>query len=261
MPQFDDIDEAAGELRINGYTILNSGFSSSFLDSLKNGLDNVYAEQIKELGCESALLSINDADIARCMFAYDSNYLNVATTEPLMELARRFIGSQLVLMMQNGILNRPDRENYQAKWHRDLNYEHWTSSKPLAINALLCLDDFTFENGATYVLPGTQHVAPFPTDAFARKHERQIAAPAGSFLILDAMMFHRAGINRSGSVRRAVNHVIGLPFMAQQVDLPSALARRGMPEPTDPGIRNYLGYRWSPAADALDWRARRLPNK
>jgi ectoine hydroxylase-related dioxygenase (phytanoyl-CoA dioxygenase family) len=76
---------------------------------------------------------------------------------------------------------------------------------------------------------------------------------------MDAMMFHRAGINRSKKVRRAVNHVIGLPFLAQQIDIPSAMARRGQPVPADPAIRNYLGYRWSPAADAVQWRSRRLP--
>lgn len=259
LPQTDAISEAVAELRVNGYTALSSGFTSDFIDSLKVGLDRTYKKQINEIGSELDLQSINDADIARCMLSYEPDYLKVATNDVLMKLASRFIGSEFVLMMQNGIINRPDRENYQAKWHRDLNYQHWTSSKPLAINALLCIDEFTFENGATFVLPGTQHVAQFPTDAFARKHEKQIAVSAGCFIILDAMVFHRAGINLSNKVRRAVNHVIGLPFMAQQVDLPSALARGGQLEPTDLHIRKYLGYRWSPAPTALDWRQRRLP--
>lgn len=259
LPQADAIDEAVAELRINGVTTLASGLSADFIEVLRRGLDEVYTVQVAEMGGEEKLLSMNDADIARCMLSYDPNFLTAATAPTLLELTRRFIGPQFVLLMQNGILNRPERENYQAKWHRDLSYQHWTSSKPLAMNALLCLDGFTLENGATHVLAGTQHVASFPTDAFARAHERQITAPAGSFLIMDAMMFHRAGINRSKKVRRAINHVIGLPFMAQQVDIPSAMARRGQPVPADPAIRNYLGCRWSPASDAIEWRSRRLP--
>jgi ectoine hydroxylase-related dioxygenase (phytanoyl-CoA dioxygenase family) len=191
------------------------------------------------------------------MLAYEPDFLEVATTAPLMEFTRRALGPEFVLMMQNGIINRPDRENYQAKWHRDLNYQHWTSSRTLAINALLCIDDFTSENGATYVLPGTQHVAEFPTERFTRKFEKQIEAPAGSYLILDAMLYHRAGINETANVRRAVNHVIGLPFMAQQIDLPSALAGKGIHPPENPVIKKYLGYRWSPASDVTDWRNRR----
>ncbi|GGP18186.1 phytanoyl-CoA dioxygenase family protein [Silvimonas iriomotensis] len=258
LEQADQIDEAIAELRINGYTTLASGFSAEFIESLKAGLDRAYAKQIAEIGTESDLLKINDADIARCMLSYEPDFLTVATAAPLMELTRRFLGPEFVLMMQNGIINRPDRENYQARWHRDLNYQHWTSSKPMAMNALLCIDEFTFENGATFVLPGTHHVAPFPTDAFARKFEKQLAVPAGSFLILDAMVFHRAGINQSAHVRRAVNHVIGLPFMAQQIDIPSAMSRTGAAVPDDPAIRKYLNFRWAPAADAIEWRQRRI---
>jgi ectoine hydroxylase-related dioxygenase (phytanoyl-CoA dioxygenase family) len=258
LSQNDAIDEAMAELCINGYTVLPSGFSPNFIESLKDGLDRAYAKQVAEIGSETDLRAINDEDIARCMLTYEANYLDVATAPPLMALAKRYLGPEFVLMMQNGIINRPDRENYQARWHRDLNYQHWTSSKPISINALLCIDEFTAENGATFVLPGTHHVAPFPTDAFIHKHQKQLSAPAGSFVVLDAMVFHRAGINQSRGVRRAVNHVIGLPFMAQQVDIPRAIARGDRPEPTDPQVRKYLGYRWAPAADAIDWRQRRL---
>ncbi|MDR6383862.1 phytanoyl-CoA dioxygenase family protein [Paraburkholderia caribensis] len=254
----DATDEAIAELRVNGYTVLDSGLSPDFVESLREGLERAYARQIEEIGNEEMLRAMNDADIARCMLAYETDFLTVATTAPLLEFAKRALGPEFVLLMQNGILNRPDRENYQARWHRDLNYQHWTSSKTLAINALLCIDPFTIQNGATYVLPGTHHVAQFPTDAFASKFETQIEAPAGSYLILDAMLYHRAGINQSKNVRRAVNHVIGLPFMAQQIDLPAAMASKGIAPPKDPAIAKYLGYRWSPASDVAAWRSRRI---
>jgi ectoine hydroxylase-related dioxygenase (phytanoyl-CoA dioxygenase family) len=253
----DATDEAIAELRVNGYTVIPSALPAEFVRDLGLALDRAYARQVGEIGGESVLHAMHDADIARCMLAYAPEFLEVATAPPLMKLAARMLGNEFLLLMQNGIINRPERENYQAKWHRDLNYQHWTSSKALAINALLCIDDFTLENGATFVLPGTHHVPEFPTAGFARRFERQIQAPAGSFLILDAMLFHRAGVNRTNRVRRAVNHVIGRPFMAQQIDLPSALQRAGIGPPDDPAVKKYLGYRWSPARDATEWRARR----
>lgn len=258
LRQDDFIDELVAELLVNGCTVLPSGFPSEFVESLKESLDSVYEQQVSEIGSEVDLASINDADIVRCALSYDPDFLKVATAEPLLELCRRFLGPEFILLMQNGIINRADRENFQAKWHRDLNYQHWTSSKPLAINALFCVDDFTTVNGATFVLPGTHHVAEFPTNTFASKFETQLTVPAGSYLVLDAMVFHRAGINRSGAARRAINHVIGVPFMAQQVDIPSALARGGRTPPDDPQTRKFLNYLWSPAADAVSWRRRRL---
>jgi ectoine hydroxylase-related dioxygenase (phytanoyl-CoA dioxygenase family) len=255
----DIIDEHLAELRVNGYTVLRTGATAAQLADLGDRLDTVYASQCEEMGGEHVLRSIYDSDVARCMLAYDEAFLRLATDPTLLQLAQRVFGSEYVLTQQNGILNRPERDNYQAKWHRDLSYQHWTSTKPLAINALYCIDEFTADNGATFVLPGTHHVEAFPTDKFVSKFELQLTAPAGSYLILDAMLFHRAGINRSKSVRRAVNHLIGLPFMAQQIDFPSAIARAGKLNVKDENTRKYLGYRWSPAADAADWRSRRLP--
>lgn len=253
----DPTDEAVAELRINGCTVIPSGLPAEFVRQLGPALDRAYAQQVEEIGGESALHAMHDADIARCMLAYAPEFLAAATAPPLMKLAARILGGEFVLLMQNGICNRPERDNYQAKWHRDLNYQHWTSSKALAINALLCIDDFTCDNGATFVLPGTHHVAEFPGAAFAHRFGRQVQAPAGSFLILDAMLFHRAGANCTNRVRRAVNHVIGRPFMAQQIDLPSALVRAGVEPPDDPAVKKYLGYRWSPARDVTDWRMKR----
>ena len=256
----DDVyDEVVAELRVNGYAILESGFSPDFTEGLKASLARAYAKQVGEIGGDDVLRRMQDADVARCILAYEPDFMVVATAPSLIELAKRVLGSEFVLMQQNGIVNRPDRENYLAKWHRDLSYQHWTSSKPLAINALFCIDDFTFENGATFVLPGTHHVAGFPPDRFVQRYEKQIAAPSGSYLILDGMLFHRGGINRSANVRRAVNHLIGLPFMAQQIDIPSALASTGARVPDGDAIRKYLGYRWSPASDVTDWRSRRMP--
>lgn len=254
----DSTDEAVAELRINGCTVIPSGLPAEFVCNLGVALDRSYARQVEEIGGESALHAMHDADIARCMLAYAPEFLKVATAPPLMKLAARVLGGEFVLLMQNGIINRPEREHYQTKWHRDLNYQHWTSSKSLAINALLCIDDFTVDNGATFVLPGTHHVAEFPGTAFAHRFERQIQAPAGSFLILDAMLFHRAGTNHTNHLRRAVNHVIGRPFMAQQIALPAAFASAGVEPPDDPVVKKYLGYRWSPARDVTDWRTRRI---
>jgi hypothetical protein len=47
-----------------------------------------------------------------------------------------------VLHLQNGIINMPNEEHHQSSWHRDLPYQNWTSSEPLACNVFYCLDNF-----------------------------------------------------------------------------------------------------------------------
>ena len=46
--------------------------------------------------------------------------------------------------------------------------------------------------------------------------------------------------------------------MAQQIDLPMAISKSGLQPPTDETLRKFLGYRWSPASDALAWRNKRI---
>lgn len=248
-------DPGAEDLRVQGYTLLPSGIPAAKLASLRERLDAVYARQVAELGGEEALARCNDLDVARAPLVYDDAFVAVAANPNLLALAERMLGPNFILMQQNGLLTRPAGENYQARWHRDFAYQHWTSSEPLAINALLALDDFTVESGATCVLPASHQHGDFPPDEHVRRHERPLEAPAGTFLVMDAMTFHRAGRNVSGRPRRAVNHLIGRPFLGQQFDFAALLGERFA---EDELLARYLGYRWRPQPDVASWRRKRM---
>ncbi len=243
------------DLRFSGFTLVPSGLTPDELADLRRRLDAVYARQVAEAGGEDALARCNELDVARCPLAYDDVFVSIAANPNLLAVVSGALGPNFVLVQQNGLLTRPATANYQARWHRDLTYQHWVSSEPLAINALLAVDDFTFESGATFVLPASHHRPEFPSDHYVARHQRVLEAPAGTFLVLDAMAFHRAGRNASGHPRRAVNHLIGRPFVGQQFDLPGMLGDRYA---GDPLLSAYLGYRWKPQPDVLSWRAQRM---
>jgi Phytanoyl-CoA dioxygenase (PhyH) len=96
--------------------------------------------------------------------------------------------------------------NLEDREHRDLIYRHFTSSRPLAASVLFCLDEFSDETGGTRILPGTQKVEVFPSEEFLKAH--------------------RSRHNKSGHVRRGLNHVYGLPFLKQQINIPDMLQGR-----------------------------------
>jgi ectoine hydroxylase-related dioxygenase (phytanoyl-CoA dioxygenase family) len=251
--------DAAGlyveELRIDGFTLVPSGLDDGELAALRAKLEDVYARQAAELGGEETLARCSELDVVRCPLVYDEAFVSVAANPNLLAIVERMLGPNFVLTQQNGLLTRPATENYQVRWHRDLSYQHWVSSEPLAINALLALDEFTLESGATFVLPASHHRAEFPSDDYVRRHERVLAAPPGTFLVLDCMLFHRAGRNVSGGPRRAVNHIIGRPFLGQQFDFAAMLGDRYA---DDPLLSRYLGYRWRPQPDVASWRTQRM---
>jgi ectoine hydroxylase-related dioxygenase (phytanoyl-CoA dioxygenase family) len=250
-----ELDSLLETLRFRGFAVAPSVLDAETVARLNAGVDRAYERQCQEVGGEANLARINDADIARCLLAYDPDAMALATHPLMMAVARAMLGESIVLLMQNGVINRPDRRQFQTNWHRDLNYQHWVCTRPLAVSALVCLEDFTVETGGTVFLPGSHKVEQMPSFELIEREEVTPAAPAGSILFMDSMIFHRAGFNRSSRIRRAINHVIGAPILAQQVDIPAMLKA---PPPADPWLAGYLGYRWNPVPDVAAWRRRKL---
>lgn len=251
----DDLDRWKESFRRDGYVVLPDVFPEDGMREISGLIDQIYETQVKEAGGQKVLESANDTDIIRCPLAYDARFLALSTNDLIQSFVRRVLDDNYVLLMQNAIINRPRRENPQARWHRDLNYQHWISSRTLSLNFLICVDRFFVEGGATWVLPGSHLHEEFPSETYVRSHEIPLEASAGSAVVLDAMTFHRAGVNSTKDyVRRAVNNVIGLPFMGQQIDIPRFLDGRGLDYEKDPFLSKYLGYRWNPADDSTAWR-------
>ena len=141
---------------------------------------------------------------------------------------------------------------------RDLNYPHWVASRPLALSVLVYLDDLNTGSGGTVFLPASHRMPEFPSHGLVARYETPVTAKRGSFVVFDSMVFHRAGINCSARIRRGINHVIGVPVLGQQIDIPAML---GSVPPDDPWLAGYLGYRWNPVPSVKEWRLRKLQGR
>lgn len=251
----DEIDSIVEEIQVNGYAVIDSGFSENELQELRNKIDLIYEKQIEEIGGEDKLLQINDANVARHLLAYDDQFLKLATHPLVDKVVSKLLGDFYVLMSQNALINKPSNTHYQTTWHRDLNYQHFVASKVLALSVLYCIDPFSEKTGGTYILPGTHHVENFPSDGYVKKFEKVVDAPAGSIIVFDAMLFHRAGTNSSANIRRAVNHIFTAPFILQQISFPKMLGDRFA---DNPRLRRMLGYESQIPANVTEWRTAKL---
>lgn len=233
------IDAAVEQMDCLGYAVLSSGYATEQLNTLSVEFDRVHREYLKRYG-EDRLTAIDEHNTIRSPFA-DGNaaFLSLAFNENLLTALKKLIDGKFILNQQNGIINPPRQTYNQGAWHRDLPYQHFLSTKPLAINALFCLDDFSLANGATFVLPASHKSAAFPSASYVERNALQIEAKAGSFILLDCMLFHAGGYNSTQERRRAVNHVYNIPYFKQQINLPASMdAARLMPEQ-----REILGFR------------------
>ncbi|MEE4360530.1 MAG: phytanoyl-CoA dioxygenase family protein [Pseudomonadales bacterium] len=106
-------------------------------------------------------------------------------------------------------------------------------------NTIWALTDFTEENGATRVVPGS---TAWPDDRVAEAEEIcQAVMPAGSVLLYTGSVFHGGGENRSTQDRIGVNLTYSLAWLRQEenqyLSCPPELART-----LDPALQDLLGY-------------------
>lgn len=76
-------------------------------------------------------------------------------------------------------------------------------------NSMWLLDDFTVENGATRVVPGSHRSGEHPKDALenaAQKHpkEIQLIASAGTVIVFNSHLWHAGGLNQTDSPRHGM---------------------------------------------------------
>jgi ectoine hydroxylase-related dioxygenase (phytanoyl-CoA dioxygenase family) len=215
-----DFDEVVEQVRNLGYAILDSGYSVTELEGFETAFEQTRKRYLDTHG-EARLRSISEYHTIRSPLTHgDRAFLDLALNENLLSILRQLIAGKFVLNQQNGLINPPRENGTQGAWHRDLPYQHFVSSRPLAINALFCVDDFTVENGATFVLPESHKSEAFPNAQYIEENALQIEAKAGSFIVLDCMLFHAGGYNQTVAERRAVNNVFNIPYFKQQINIP-----------------------------------------
>jgi len=218
-----EFDEVAEQVRRLGYATLDSGYSLKELELLSKIFSLTRTNYVQAYG-EARLRSANEFHTIRAPLTHgDPVFVRLATNQNLLNVLGKLILGKFILNQQNGVINPPGETYNQGVWHRDLPYQHYISNSPLAVNALFCVDDFTLENGSTFVLPATHKTANYPSESYIRRNALQVEAKAGQYILLDCMIFHSGGFNRTNMERRAVNHVYTIPYFKQQIKLPDLL--------------------------------------
>lgn len=248
------IDVAVESVRTLGYAVLDScnvGIPSA-LQRLSNAFDAARDKYVRRYG-EASLETVNEHHTVRLLMDSDDAFLRLVFDANLIAAISALIEGKFTLNQQNGIVNPPRKEYNQGAWHRDLPYQHFVSSKPLAINALYCIDDFTPANGSTFVLPASHKTERFPSAAYVRRHALQVEAKAGQFILLDCMTFHAGGFNTSERQRRAINHLFTIPFIKQQIRIPGNINATDLSAKE----KEILGFDFLEAASIDDFLASR----
>jgi len=252
-PKASAASEVVEQVTELGYAVLDSGYGAAELANLADAFEQTRSRYQETHGIDR-LKEINEQHVIRSPLTHGGPvFLQLALNENLQLALQQLIAGKYVLNQQNGVINPPREISVQGAWHRDLPYQHFVSSRPLAINALFCVDDFTEENGATFVLPESHRSEAFPCRQYIEENAIQIEASAGSFIVLDCMVFHAGGYNRTDAERRAVNHVFNIPYFKQQVRIPGNLDATNL----SVSEKEILGFTFQEPASIEDYLSTR----
>ncbi|MEM7362635.1 MAG: phytanoyl-CoA dioxygenase family protein [Pseudomonadota bacterium] len=125
-------------------------------------------------------------------------------------------------------------------WHADHVYPGMPRDTLSGISAIIAIDEFTENNGATEVLPGSHRwLDERPVGDDPRRQVMTMAA--GSALLLHGALYHRGGANRSDQIRLAVTPQYCQSWLRQLENMTLAVPS-DMASGYSPRIQSMLGY-------------------
>jgi ectoine hydroxylase-related dioxygenase (phytanoyl-CoA dioxygenase family) len=230
MRRVDVSSEAELELTLSslhslGYCVVPDVLPDAFLSRTREAMYRARDKIVQEVG-EARLAAAGERGVLRLMLKQDPLFFQFLEIPKLLSVVDRVVGETSILHLQNGLILPPEAgpgtpSLFQFTFHRD--FPRLLNGYVASVNAMFAIDEFTRDNGATMVVPGShQKEAPADPDYFV-EHAIPIECPAGSMIVFDSTLWHAAGQNRSERDRLAINHQFTRSYIKQQIDYVRAL--------------------------------------
>ena len=237
LPATASTDEILGIVSRDGAVILNEVLKRADIKQFRAELDPYM--RATEVGRDE--FSGDKTTRTGALIARSAKARDMAMNEKIVKCAETFLApfcERIQLHVTQIIRLKPGRGEQMI--HRD----RWAWGKRLQnlepqFNTIWAMTDFTEENGATQVVPGSLD---WPDDREAKPEEIcQAVMSAGSVLLYTGGVFHGGGENRSTADRVGVNLTYTLGWLRQEenqyLSCPPEIAREFSEE-----LQDMLGY-------------------
>jgi ectoine hydroxylase-related dioxygenase (phytanoyl-CoA dioxygenase family) len=219
------------QLREQGWTVFRHIMSPAQLAAGQAAIDRIIASQ-------AGVRASNQHYHAPNLVGRDPIFREIACLPLILATVEGLIGADCILSSCNLGARRPGGDAQGL--HRDTGI--WGSSMPfmdfpIGIQTAWCFDDFTIENGATHLVPGS-HAR---RDARPDEPSIQAVAPAGSIIAFDCQAFHAGGANRTERIRRAALTLYIRSWIKPQTDHKRSIAAEDIAS-ASPTMLRLLGF-------------------
>lgn len=240
------------ELKDKGYTVIRNLVDDNWLDILRNALDGAFLEHR-----QTQLMNNNDIQTnGVALHVLISHSIFIDFLEELKNkgffnfISQNFFKSKCIINSLSGLDNLPNQPNFSSIVHRDLRF--YSGDLPIMLNCLLMVDEFTIENGGTYLLPYSHLDERKPSDENFFKNAIQAVGNKGDMLIFNANVWHASAPNKTQNHRRAIPITVSKSFMKQLLDYPRAIGYDKM-DNFSLELQQLLGYHSRVPASLDEW--------
>lgn len=161
------------------------------------------------------------------------------------------LGPAFLLSNLSANIVRPGRPGFDSarNLHHDVGFIDVAAPRPrplpgypIVSQIIWMLDDFTEENGATRVAPGSHRAGRFPSADDREVATVPLTGPAGSAALFDGRLWHQIGTNQTeDQYRHAVLAYYCMPWVRPQENWPAVL-RPGTVAALPDRLRTLLGF-------------------
>jgi len=240
FPATATVEEITASIRDRSYAIVHDVLDASALQRLRGELAPHFAERVGGSDDFTGHKTIRfGVLLARLEMAREM------VLHPVVHgVAAALLGPSCANFRLNytGVMHLQPGEKAQTL-HRDSGfYPIQNPCPPLLLATMWAVSDFTLENGATRLIPGSH----LWDDRRAPQPEEIVAAemPAGSVLLYIGATFHGGGSNRSNAARTGIALHYAPAWLRQEENqylaVPRELARTFSPE-----LQSLMGYELS----------------
>jgi ectoine hydroxylase-related dioxygenase (phytanoyl-CoA dioxygenase family) len=228
---------AAEQVVRDGWTVLRGAIEPELVAALLARIDTLLVELAVPFGA-NAFLGRQTRRIFN-LLARDPVFARVPLHSAVLPVVEGVLGSELLLSSLTAIEMQPGQAA-QPFHADDGSYGLPKPHPPYNATAIWALTDFTLENGATRLVPGSHRADRSPQRG---EDPRSVAAEmsAGSVLVYHGSLWHGGGANRSGARRAAIvcNYCAG--FLRQEECQLLALPREQVAA-FPPRLQALVGY-------------------
>jgi len=231
-----ELQNRLARISVDGYCVIENLIPQEKICQIKDQLDTYF--QGKKMGRNA--FEGHHTERVYALLSKSTSMADLIEHPTILEMLDVLLPNNYLLSAALAINVHPGET--PQPFHYDDSAGYLDLPKPrraFGISTIWALDDFTEDNGATEVIPGSHHW----TEQRQPKQSEvtKIVMPAGSVVVFDGTLVHRGGANRSKTTRLGITPQYCAPGLRQIENMVLAVAPKQAAKFSDK-IQNMLGY-------------------